>query len=492
MPRILLKGGIWRNTEDEVLKVAVSKYGLNQWSRVASLMHRKTAKQCKARWNEWLDPSIKKTEWSREEEEKLLHLTKIFPTQWRTIAMHIGRTAVQCLEHYDFLLDEAIRKESASGDVADSENVMKRLMPGEIEPNPESKPARPDPQDMDQDELEMLSEARARLANTQGKKAKRKARERQLQEARRLATLQKKKELRMAGINIEGKKRKYGIDYNAEIPFEKPVPVGAHDLDADPKIKKMLDFKRLRQEHIDGKQRSVIEAEARKRDKEKKKDVHPVFEAELKRSDLILNDPEENDDKVPKSRLDKTMFIPELDELPEPENEIHLDSEDENIEQSSESGSSDGEIDRSTLEELAKKEKLSAMVAELNSQSEPVKRQLPRPNDPPLNLNELNQFAHGKYGREMQLVNQEMLTLLHHDALMSKTDEQRVTDEIKIRSGIDIDKFRHEYLQKNPRLKIEENRLNYARLAVAKEAEKIPFDRWQAYYNHQLKHTKSC
>ncbi len=45
--------------------------------------------------------------------------------------------------------------------------------------------ARPDPIDMDEVELEMLSEARARLANTQGKKAKRKAREKQLEEARR-------------------------------------------------------------------------------------------------------------------------------------------------------------------------------------------------------------------------------------------------------------------------------------------------------------------
>jgi len=48
----------------------------------------------------------------------------------------------------------------------------------------------------------MLSEARARLANTQGKKAKRKARERQLEEARRLAVLQKKRELKAAGIML--------------------------------------------------------------------------------------------------------------------------------------------------------------------------------------------------------------------------------------------------------------------------------------------------
>jgi pre-mRNA-splicing factor CDC5/CEF1 len=42
----------------------------------------------------------------------------------------------------------------------------RKLRPGEIDPNPEAKPARPDPVDMDEDEKEMLSEARARLANT--------------------------------------------------------------------------------------------------------------------------------------------------------------------------------------------------------------------------------------------------------------------------------------------------------------------------------------
>lgn len=37
-------------TQDEILKAAVMKYGKNQWSRIASLLHRKSAKQCKARW----------------------------------------------------------------------------------------------------------------------------------------------------------------------------------------------------------------------------------------------------------------------------------------------------------------------------------------------------------------------------------------------------------------------------------------------------------
>ena len=188
MPRVFIKGGAWRNTEDEILKAAVMKYGPNQWARIASLLHRKSAKQCKARWYEWLDPSIKKTEWSREEEEKLLHLAKLMPTQWRTIAPIIGRTAAQCLEHYEKLLDAA--QEAAGGGDQDAADVRK-LRPGEIDPNPHIKPARPDPIDMDEDEKEMLSEARARLANTQGKKAKRKAREKSLEEAKRLALLQK-------------------------------------------------------------------------------------------------------------------------------------------------------------------------------------------------------------------------------------------------------------------------------------------------------------
>lgn len=90
----------------------VMKYGKNQWARISSLLVRKTPKQCKARWYEWLDPSIKKTEWSREEDEKLLHLAKLMPTQWRTIAPIVGRTPTQCLERYQKLLDEAEAKEA--------------------------------------------------------------------------------------------------------------------------------------------------------------------------------------------------------------------------------------------------------------------------------------------------------------------------------------------------------------------------------------------
>jgi pre-mRNA-splicing factor CDC5/CEF1 len=137
-------------------------------------------------------------------------------------------------------------------------------------------------------ELEMLSEARARLANTQGKKAKRKAREKQLEEARRLASLQKRRELRAAGIMGRGvgvgfftggyggggnwRKRKQQIDYNGELPFEKHVPAGFHDPDVDER--RAIDdapFLNKPPTAVDLPKRSRAEALARKEDRKKLK-----------------------------------------------------------------------------------------------------------------------------------------------------------------------------------------------------------------------------
>lgn len=169
--RILTKGGVWKNTEDEILKASVMKYGKNEWAvswsgpaalycsafpvcwsarrpssarldgivslyafftaslsiidplfSLFSLLHFSllnislvlhcpspfshnllinffTISLCclstsflslplcsssvyllSARY-EWLDPSIKKTAWSIQEDEKLLHLAKLMPTQ---------------------------------------------------------------------------------------------------------------------------------------------------------------------------------------------------------------------------------------------------------------------------------------------------------------------------------------------------------------------------------------------------------------------------
>nr|CAD2172301.1 unnamed protein product [Meloidogyne enterolobii]CAD2172302.1 unnamed protein product [Meloidogyne enterolobii] len=153
-------------------------------------------------------------------------------------------------------------------------------------------------------ELEMLSEARARLANTQGKKAKRKAREKQLGEARRLASLQKRRELRAAGIIIGSgwayKMKKHRLmDYNNEIPFEKQVPAGFHDPSEDK-------FDKAQKTMVEEKRRDWQERADRKADKDKLKKrknedlPESIFgeKHEKKRSKLILPEPQISDKEL--------------------------------------------------------------------------------------------------------------------------------------------------------------------------------------------------
>ena len=141
-------------------------------------------------------------------------------------------------------------------------------------------------------------QARARLANTKGKKAKRKAREKALEEARRLASLQKRRELKAAGIEIRRfkKKRRNVIDYNEEIPFEK-VPARGY-FDVGEERKRTLDMRNDPRflgkdiQEIDGKRRDYEEAIERKKDAKR--------EALFRKADLPgalkkinqLNDPE--------------------------------------------------------------------------------------------------------------------------------------------------------------------------------------------------------
>nr|CAG4645390.1 EOG090X02CC [Lynceus sp. MCZ IZ 141354] len=160
---------------------------------------------------------------------------------------------------------------------------------------------------MDEDELEMLSEARARLANTQGKKAKRKAREKQLEEARRLASLQKRRELRAAGIGGNRpymRKRKRGVDYNAEIPFEKKPALGFYNTAEEQYEKFAPDFNNLRQQNLEGEMRTEKEERERKKDKErlKQRQENEIPAALLKgdqpaklRSKLVLPEPQISD-----------------------------------------------------------------------------------------------------------------------------------------------------------------------------------------------------
>ncbi|CAN0338807.1 unnamed protein product, partial [Pylaiella littoralis] len=89
-----LNKGHWTAQEDEVVRSAVTKAeAAGSWSRVAGLLPGRLGKQCRERWCNHLDPSVKKTKWTTHEDEVLFNAQRFFGTRWCEIAKFLpGRT----------------------------------------------------------------------------------------------------------------------------------------------------------------------------------------------------------------------------------------------------------------------------------------------------------------------------------------------------------------------------------------------------------------
>jgi len=264
--KIYIRGGAWTNVEDSILMAAYMKYGGNQWLRIASLLARKSPSQVKARWYEYLDPTLRKTPWTPKEDEKLIHLAKSMPMQWKTISQYFGRSAYQCSERYKELIDKSTNTKYIEDNAAAIEHEMM--------PNFETLDAIPDPIELDKDEKEMLEETRARLANTQGKKARRKARERQLEVLRQLAKKQKKKELLESGLIIEERNEWEDEEFDMDVLTTHSAKKGRFETDEEDK--------RLKQERLSNIKKKINE-------RKKKEESLNKLKHELKVEEQLQN-----------------------------------------------------------------------------------------------------------------------------------------------------------------------------------------------------------
>ena len=64
--------GPWTREEDSLLVALVKRFGAKRWSVIASHVPGRKGKQCRERFKNHLDPSVKKTPWIDEEDKILL------------------------------------------------------------------------------------------------------------------------------------------------------------------------------------------------------------------------------------------------------------------------------------------------------------------------------------------------------------------------------------------------------------------------------------
>lgn len=85
--------GPWSKEEDQKLKDLVKKYMPRNWSFLAKILGTRQGKQCRERWHNHLDPKIKKTPFSREEDDIIIRLHMKMGNKWSEISKYLpGRT----------------------------------------------------------------------------------------------------------------------------------------------------------------------------------------------------------------------------------------------------------------------------------------------------------------------------------------------------------------------------------------------------------------
>jgi len=133
--------GPWLQSEDEIIVHLISKHGLGhiKWSEIAASLPGRLGKQCRERWVNHLDPDLKKSPWTEEEDRILMEKQVTMGNKWREIAAFLpGRSENSVKNRWNSAKRKRKRTEAA---LAEQKAIANGS--GEVKPKREKKQPRP-------------------------------------------------------------------------------------------------------------------------------------------------------------------------------------------------------------------------------------------------------------------------------------------------------------------------------------------------------------
>jgi hypothetical protein len=118
---------VFTPVEDALLLALVRQFGRTHWINVASRMPPRTARQCRERWINYLNPELSQAPWTSGEDDILRSKYKEFGPKWVQIAEFLPRRSANSIKNRVAVLERRSRRTGQSAVVDKEDDPVARF-----------------------------------------------------------------------------------------------------------------------------------------------------------------------------------------------------------------------------------------------------------------------------------------------------------------------------------------------------------------------------